>query len=82
MKTTIVCFKNKEIPVMGLDASEAVTSLLCRYCTIDWDYELQDNGKIKVTKIQKCKFPEHKCDNKLKPCGFFNRITFYREMVE
>lgn len=74
METFIVHFKNTSISVTAANLQEAVSSLLCSYCTVDWTYT--NDGK--VTMIEKYLFPEHKCQNKLQPCGFWNRIRYYK----
>lgn len=78
-KSIIVCFKNTEIPSTKTSVSEAVEALLCTYCTLDWKYDVQESAnevRVKVTMIEKHKFPEHKCKNTLAPCG--KRITYYK----
>lgn len=42
-KPIIVCFKNAEIPTTNTNIQDAVRSLLCTYCTLDWKYNVEEN---------------------------------------
>lgn len=78
-KPIIVCFKNDEIVTAKAEIQDAVQSLLCTYCTLDWKYNVEENEneiKVKMTRIEKHKFPEHKCNNKLAPCD--GKIKYYK----
>jgi len=70
-KPIVVCFDATEITFRDQqDVNSAVSSLLCDYCTCDWIFtakEKEDKVKIKVTAIKKYRFPEHRCQNKLRP---------------
>ncbi|MEX0598456.1 MAG: hypothetical protein WD512_18385, partial [Candidatus Paceibacterota bacterium] len=62
---------------------EAVSSFLCTYCTIDWQYKIYEKEneiRVKMTMIKKHNFPEHMCNNTLAPCG--HSIKYYKETID
>ena len=70
-KPIVVCFDNHEITCLDAkDVESAVRQLLCSYCTCDYKFttrEKEDKVKVKVTAIEKFRFPEHQCKNNHRP---------------